>query len=510
VSSRFVFAFIAAAAIAAFLAHALHHAFVQDDAYVFLRYSQNLLDGHGPVWNPGEPVEGYSSLVWMLGLALLLIPGVEVEPLIHAATLAAGLATLLVAFQLSRERTGSVVAGWFAVTCLLTDRTFAVWSTSGMETRLYGLLALAGAALALGARERPAARSGSLLGSCLALLCLTRPEGILLAGLALAFVRSRGAVVRSTVRLAAGICGTVIALQFAWRLSYYGRLLPNTFYVKVGGIEFADGARYLWDYATSFPLSTVAISIAVAANAARNERTAFELYLALVCATYAIYIAAIGGGFMEFRWVDVLLPIGYVSLAVLLARLWSRTTRHAAHAALALVLVAVPAGNLYFDRVFDNRPHRVLTREAMSVLTTDRWVVVGKWFAEIAEPGESLATTAAGAIPYYSRLPSVDMLGLNDAFVAGLADQPGRRIGHRKSAPHEYLVERGITFVLGEPRISSTPRFDTSGPDRLVVRVPNSDPAVLNGRDFYLQLSTTGDRLDLVRSLRRRGVEVSL
>ena len=40
--------------------------FVADDAYISLRYARNLVEGHGLVWNPGEAVEGYSNLAWVL------------------------------------------------------------------------------------------------------------------------------------------------------------------------------------------------------------------------------------------------------------------------------------------------------------------------------------------------------------------------------------------------------------------------------------------------------------
>jgi hypothetical protein len=32
-----------------------------DDAMVSMRYAENVVQGHGPVWNPGERVEGYTN-----------------------------------------------------------------------------------------------------------------------------------------------------------------------------------------------------------------------------------------------------------------------------------------------------------------------------------------------------------------------------------------------------------------------------------------------------------------
>ena len=54
---------VGAAAVAAFLGLcAVLRGFVTDDAWISVRYAENLAAGHGPVWNPGGPrVEGYSN-----------------------------------------------------------------------------------------------------------------------------------------------------------------------------------------------------------------------------------------------------------------------------------------------------------------------------------------------------------------------------------------------------------------------------------------------------------------
>ena len=41
-----------------------------DDTYIFLRYSSNLVSGHGLAFNPGEPVYGFTSVLWVLLLAI--------------------------------------------------------------------------------------------------------------------------------------------------------------------------------------------------------------------------------------------------------------------------------------------------------------------------------------------------------------------------------------------------------------------------------------------------------
>jgi hypothetical protein len=43
---------------------------VVDDTYIFLRYARNISAGAGPVFNIGEPVEGYTSPLWLAMLTV--------------------------------------------------------------------------------------------------------------------------------------------------------------------------------------------------------------------------------------------------------------------------------------------------------------------------------------------------------------------------------------------------------------------------------------------------------
>ena len=59
-------------ALAVLAIHANHFLpFIADDALISLRYSQRLLAGQGLTWNPGERVEGYSNLLWVLCCAAI-------------------------------------------------------------------------------------------------------------------------------------------------------------------------------------------------------------------------------------------------------------------------------------------------------------------------------------------------------------------------------------------------------------------------------------------------------
>ena len=71
---------------AALLLHARTYPLLTyDDAFISLRYSQRLLEGHGLTWTDGPPVEGYSNLLWVLGCALLGALGVKLDANVAAS-----------------------------------------------------------------------------------------------------------------------------------------------------------------------------------------------------------------------------------------------------------------------------------------------------------------------------------------------------------------------------------------------------------------------------------------
>ena len=55
----------------ALLGHAFAYNFLCDDAYISFRYVQNALLWRGLVFNPGDPVEGYTNFLWVVQLCLL-------------------------------------------------------------------------------------------------------------------------------------------------------------------------------------------------------------------------------------------------------------------------------------------------------------------------------------------------------------------------------------------------------------------------------------------------------
>ena len=80
-----------------------------DDAFIFFRYAENLLEGHGLLWNPGdEAVEGYSSFLYVVVLAALRATGAEFVQGAHVLNVALFAGTALLDLRLLTAAAG----GW--------------------------------------------------------------------------------------------------------------------------------------------------------------------------------------------------------------------------------------------------------------------------------------------------------------------------------------------------------------------------------------------------------------
>jgi hypothetical protein len=85
-------------------------------------------------------------------------------------------------------------------------------------------------------------------------------------------------------------------------------------------------------------------------------------------------------------------------------------------------------------------------RFSYSVDKNDCWMTLGKFLANNYY-GKRLATSAAGKIPYFSNLYTIDMYGLNDKFIAHLSSETFV-VGHTKFAP-DYVLAQKPDLITG-------------------------------------------------------------
>lgn len=226
---------LAAAVFASIAAMAVARSWTTDDAFITFRVVDQLLAGHGPVYNWGERVQVFTHPLWFLVLAAWAGIGASLFPgamLLSLAIFAAGLAALFLAF---RDKPLALVASGLA---LLLCRAVVDFATSGLETPL--TFALAGAAVW-------ALRSGRAPLALIALAAMPLNRLDLLPWV-LPFAWLAGQRVRGGRLAAFAIVVAPAAAWLAFSTLYYGTPWPNTAFAKLGaglGTRIDGGAAYV-------------------------------------------------------------------------------------------------------------------------------------------------------------------------------------------------------------------------------------------------------------------------
>ncbi|MCZ6508761.1 MAG: hypothetical protein O7A04_12050 [Acidobacteria bacterium] len=411
-----------------------------DDAFISFRYAENWSGGRGLVYNPGEVVEGFSNPLWVALLATGKLVGLPVELAATLLGLAAGLASLGLVYAGCRRWLGTgALAALGATLSLAASVSWTFWANSGLETPLFGLLVTATWLVLWG----PAATSnrGSIqLGILAAMLALTRPEGIAVAAalpFALAWLRRPPpAVVLRCVAVGWGLLLVLLAV----RLWYYGAALPNPYYAKVELTlsSMARGFEYCWRWGLAEGVLLLAPLWLLAP--AKSRRLASLL---AVLAGYLVFVVWAGGdGLYRYRFGAHVLPLMALALGAGLERAMAHS-RAGALAAVALLLAALSwpwlaaRGDFFAGRSLAHWQRN-----------EERWSLIGRALASTTPPDLTLATNVAGRLPFYSRRPNLDLLGLTDSVIART---PVTRFGsgyagHEKANPG-YVLERAPDLI---------------------------------------------------------------
>lgn len=231
--------------------------FVTDDAWISVRYAENLGNGDGFVWNPGGPrAEGFSNPLLVGVEALAHAAGWSAPGAARVLGVAAGLACVVLVYAQGRAVVGerAARAGSLLTAC---SAPFALWAVGGLETLL---VALAVTAASLEVARRDGGRTARA-AALLALLPWLRPEGLAVAAALVAAGEVPGLLRAATRRRAfrrALVLGGVPLLSQgvleAVRLGLYGHLLPNSVLYKSGA---GDGLTVLDKFLDQALLPTV-------------------------------------------------------------------------------------------------------------------------------------------------------------------------------------------------------------------------------------------------------------
>lgn len=469
-----------------------------DDGYIALRYVQNLLGGHGLVYNPGERVEGYNCFLWlvMLGAASWSLPSIPMHLVAEGIGIISGAATVVLMAVVAARRLD--LRGWWAVVpsmLMAAHSGFVAWSTGGLETTFFALLLLLTAWAYLDWLDT--GRRVWLPPLILAIASLTRPDAVpvFLAALthaAFVTVRAHGARTASLLVLRwAGTYAAVVVPYFLWRYNYYGWLLPNTAYAKVGSglAQYRRGVDYTLEYFSEYGLLFL-LAPAVAAFLVRRDRPSFVLGWLL--ASHIAFVVLVGGdGLAQERFfvysAPLLLLLATIGLRQMHAFLSARVSVAATPALVVAVLLAMATASrnvlapvLLPERQSWFEPHSELRFpivEGPRQYTwfdnyfVDRQAAAVRHLSGISPTG-IIASTPAGAVAYFGKFQVIDMLGLNDEHIAHVPiESMGQgRAGHEKGDGAYVLSRRPDAILLGNVAVLPQPLDSALMSKKLILR----------------------------------------
>jgi hypothetical protein len=467
--------------------------FPVDDAWIHMVYGRGLLAEGLLSYNPGVASTGCTSPLWAVGLALChaLFGGDEsIGPRV-AAVFALGavfhLACVVAGSRIVARVTSDSVAAAVGGTLIALAVPLAAAAFSGMEVTLTAFLLLAGVGAVL--RGSPLCA-----GITFGLAFLARPESAVVAALAFVYLAALPSSSRfsNLARFVVPI-GIVVSLWMAYQLAVTGSPLPSTYHAK-SALRLADLPTRLVTVVTRIlptvpPLAAGLGWFALAgyfvdrgrSPSLRPQLLPLGAGIAYLAANVAIIAPADPGAFYHVRYVLPAVPALLVGLAIGASLLGARLPEKMKNApALVLVGLAVVGAAV---AVGDQSRH--LHNDVRNINEVQR--AIGERLGRTEPPGTWIGASDAGAVRYFSRLPTIDVIGLNTP----------------------QMLERDEAFIEAHPvsALAIMPAwFRVAGGEGLVVdfQATTSDYTVTSnpGMGTQLVVSVRGNRADPPRRIR--------
>lgn len=443
--------------------------FMQDDAFITLIYARSFAEGSGLAWF-GARVEGYTNFLWTVWASIPFFLDIDPIPWLQFSGLFAFVFAIVGVFRLSELVLKSSRAAFLSSAVFSMNYSVLSYATGGLETMLFSALIVW---LFYFCMKEPTSRWPVMPAVLSGAIIMTRPDGVIPVLFAFGYLTLRKDgwrtrlffSLRSLFLLSLGLAPWLV-----WKWFYYGSLLPNTFYAKTDPslLKVIVGLDYIWSYLTDYgywPFLLTGLVLGGWRFCTSRTVSRPVLFLSLFSAAWFGYLIYIGGDFMEYR---MLIPVsGALSLLIvavvtllLVPRLRAPFSREAALTVIPLLLIIIGLnsqsrrGPLFEHRVVDTIPQLATF---YSTYPENDWDRIASRLAELfgdLEP--TIALHPAGAIPFYSRIKSIDMLGLNDPYIARHGIEAPKfypRPGHQKLSPLVYLQKQEVNFVLGHPSV---------------------------------------------------------
>ncbi|MGH2574322.1 MAG: tetratricopeptide repeat protein, partial [Ignavibacteria bacterium] len=210
-------------------------------------------------------------------------------------------------------------------------------------------------------------------------------------------------------------------IYMVWRYSYFGYLLPNTYYAKTGSsIEYLKaGWDYFWEFAKNYGLYGALVAI-ILINLKSKERYYEYLYLIMIFFVFSVYVIIIGGDVLKpSRFFVPIVPLFYVlvqeSIHQIINILSKKKTP--SFSPLSPIIITIILAYITYKIPYES----IKKQGELENGLVDKMKATGLWLKnKSSESGRTLTVAAStiGAISYFSDVNLIDMLGLTDKEIA--------------------------------------------------------------------------------------------
>jgi len=408
-----------------------------EDSFISFRYAKHLSSEHRiGVWNYNEsPVEGYTSTLWILILGFGNMLGISSESLSKLIGLFSFVAMLFLLIKFSYFAKDNLPEyNWKQIgissALILAFYTPISWySVSGMETIFFSFLLLLFVCFSL-------KLFGKLKYTDLVfgiLLIFTRPEGIaivilLYIGILIQLILEKRPFKIIIVKI---FCVGAFQLGFVlWRWSYYGYLLPNTYYAKVagGGIDhFQLGLQYLNRALITggYWLLLIPATYVFVLFILYRKIPIIIISWSITIIFYFLYIMKSGGdnwfAFPYYRHLVHIFPLLILNFSYSLSLILQKKNLTLIFISIVVVgllnrsPVRYPGPILQELEGFNNSQCKFKIYNYLQHDPPSEYIA---WIRDNFSQDTKIAVTLGGALPYFTDFYSIDMLGLSDTYIA--------------------------------------------------------------------------------------------
>ncbi len=397
-----------------------------DDAMISMRYAWNFSHGFGLVWNIGERIEGYSNLLMTLLMAISTwifnkkYAVLAIQILALPTVVLCALFTMRISALFFENNKRSQILMVLSFVGVLFYYPLAFLTLYGMESGLTTLFVLLGILYVIRWQKRSSNKFIFLSALAFGLAFLTRNDILIFAIPVYAYlgieiwVQNKQKDKIKDIILAIGLLSLFVVGQTLFRLSYYGDVLPNTYYLKISRIPITvrinDGSLYVYSFLRG---NIVLLILAIASiSFIKNRTKLFFLSLFFMAVSYLIWT---GGDVIPFgRFLLPVMPLMIILAVSTIVEILNFVFkgdklyfyRNFFAVALSIAVLVVPfRSGLEFQGDLNPVYNQNLMNAAIAI-------------NELTSEDATIGVFTAGLIPYYTDRYTIDFLGKSDVYIA--------------------------------------------------------------------------------------------